>query len=1050
MKMSQKKRARMVFGGEKPILCPPDRASRSLAVRIFGFFCRLLVIFVTVLGFSSYILTAFYPALDTYACLWTALVSSLVIALACHHPLLALSGGVLSIAGMALWLLSKTDALASYLKLMVLTGYNAALDRLYARGFYSMVLYRAEGGDGPEWLLSDLSVFVTLIVALLFVPFLARRARLAFPATVSVLCLFPLFLYNVPPTNTAIMLLIAGFAGTLIMAAHDRMYGRGVTERGYEESTLLFVDDRPSLPEDMPDRAAMARERRREKEERRQQKQSAKLKTVEEELTDYFESSKKKVKRTQSDRMNEKNDATRRRERERRRQIARVRRYDRTVAESRSAMGGVAGAVVTVIALLLLAIPAATVSGPFSTIDAIDRRVEAYREYVTAKLRGDDPVLDLYTYLEAIEDAEPHSTTAKTQVFDEIRLVHVGSQYGSELYMPNFIGVDYADGAWQYFSDEQYFAWRERYGVEDAPAETTYADFIEMMAPDLIGDDVDWVDKFSANRDYGFAAYMVNTRRLRAMGSDALLPRVWNANMGILEYQTTERRELPFATAFDGIFTGHLFDDAELSYSVLAYAPIQTNPEWIDNVAAMIASYEAARDEIERYENSRAKYNFVPDYSLIDPRFTNYAKLYIEDSNTIERQRLTAQMEAIDAYTDFVYDTYLDSADSDIVRAFADRVVSESGIDAQMAAERSSWGSETYKSRHLLTMAVIDTLVLEKTYSRTITQAADPTLDGVENFLDVMDEGYCVQFASTAALTLRELGIPVRYVEGYLATDYQYNIGSTGLDRYTTYVRDSNAHAWIEVWYDGIGWIVYETTPVYYTDMYGTSSSTAGRLPSTDGDSSSGSPETPKTPVTPPEEQEPGLPVTTPDDKVDESGVDVAAILRTLGIVLAVLVPVAVLAWLIGRTVLGAKHAERARQELALRAAQGGFANEDERRATARALIRQTMALLSLYGTPPERGELKDDYARRLSFAYERVLGYPAEYADEGDTEHEVVSHIRLAELFDAMAAEEFGGGMSEQDMKRLSELYLTLRAAVHLFIPAHRRAYLHYIKRML
>ena len=33
-------------------------------------------------------------------------------------------------------------------------------------------------------------------------------------------------------------------------------------------------------------------------------------------------------------------------------------------------------------------------------------------------------------------------------------------------------------------------------------------------------------------------------------------------------------------------------------------------------------------------------------------------------------------------------------------------------------------------------------------------------------------------------------------------------------------MRDSSAHAWVEVWYDGIGWVQYEATPTYYSDMY--------------------------------------------------------------------------------------------------------------------------------------------------------------------------------------------------------------------------------------
>ena len=96
-----------------------------------------------------------------------------------------------------------------------------------------------------------------------------------------------------------------------------------------------------------------------------------------------------------------------------------------------------------------------------------------------------------------------------------------------------------------------------------------------------------------------------------------------------------------------------------------------------------------------------------------------------------------------------------------------------------------------------------------------------PDLDGVENFLTNTKEGYCVQFASAAALILREYGIPTRYVEGYIACDFNTNSSIDRVARSATYVHDYEAHAWIEVFFDGIGWVQYECTPAYYAGMYG-------------------------------------------------------------------------------------------------------------------------------------------------------------------------------------------------------------------------------------
>lgn len=92
--------------------------------------------------------------------------------------------------------------------------------------------------------------------------------------------------------------------------------------------------------------------------------------------------------------------------------------------------------------------------------------------------------------------------------------------------------------------------------------------------------------------------------------------------------------------------------------------------------------------------------------------------------------------------------------------------------------------------------------------------------DFVEYFIYENKIGYCSHFASAGAIMLRAMGYPARYVEGYainrsdledLASLY---IGETESE-YSTVditVKDYNAHAWVEVYYDGFGWIPVEFT----------------------------------------------------------------------------------------------------------------------------------------------------------------------------------------------------------------------------------------------
>ncbi|MDR7417473.1 MAG: transglutaminaseTgpA domain-containing protein [Armatimonadota bacterium] len=82
--------------------------------------------------------------------------------------------------------------------------------------------------------------------------------------------------------------------------------------------------------------------------------------------------------------------------------------------------------------------------------------------------------------------------------------------------------------------------------------------------------------------------------------------------------------------------------------------------------------------------------------------------------------------------------------------------------------------------------------------------------DAVDHFLFEERRGYCEQFASAMVVLLRSVGIPARLVTGY--TPGTLN-AVTGLLE----VRNSDAHAWVEVFFSGVGWIEFEPTPGFPT-----------------------------------------------------------------------------------------------------------------------------------------------------------------------------------------------------------------------------------------
>ncbi|MDO4549025.1 MAG: transglutaminase domain-containing protein [Clostridia bacterium] len=94
---------------------------------------------------------------------------------------------------------------------------------------------------------------------------------------------------------------------------------------------------------------------------------------------------------------------------------------------------------------------------------------------------------------------------------------------------------------------------------------------------------------------------------------------------------------------------------------------------------------------------------------------------------------------------------------------------------------------------------------LKENYSYTLDVNYPPrNRDFVSFFLLQSRRGYCSYFASAMAVMGRMVGLPTRYVEGYMVP-----ARSSG----TTLVTGKNAHAWVEVYFSGIGWVTFNPTP---------------------------------------------------------------------------------------------------------------------------------------------------------------------------------------------------------------------------------------------
>lgn len=106
----------------------------------------------------------------------------------------------------------------------------------------------------------------------------------------------------------------------------------------------------------------------------------------------------------------------------------------------------------------------------------------------------------------------------------------------------------------------------------------------------------------------------------------------------------------------------------------------------------------------------------------------------------------------------------------------------------------------------------IETYLATK-YPYTLTPGVPPMKkDFVDYFLFEGKKGYCTYYATAMTVMLRSIGIPARYVEGYiLPPDSRDGVFK---------VTNQQAHAWVEAYFEGFGWIPFEPTSPFVSAMY--------------------------------------------------------------------------------------------------------------------------------------------------------------------------------------------------------------------------------------
>jgi transglutaminase-like putative cysteine protease len=227
---------------------------------------------------------------------------------------------------------------------------------------------------------------------------------------------------------------------------------------------------------------------------------------------------------------------------------------------------------------------------------------------------------------------------------------------------------------------------------------------------------------------------------------------------------------------------------------------------------------------------ARQEISMVP--SLLPVAFASYPALLVTSHDaTVSRKddleyelRVARPLDRLVRYTAMVLPGELSTGDLSAVEGLSAGSLSWRGpaemppdVPAKVVELARQWCGDLLERRKGANGEQFDRLNLEIAgrvserlsagydYTLDLT-GADPTRDGVEDFLFHLKAGHCEYFASAMTVMCQALGVRARLATGFAGGEYD------GESRSYT-IRQRDAHAWTEVYTPLTGWKVFDATP---------------------------------------------------------------------------------------------------------------------------------------------------------------------------------------------------------------------------------------------
>lgn len=184
------------------------------------------------------------------------------------------------------------------------------------------------------------------------------------------------------------------------------------------------------------------------------------------------------------------------------------------------------------------------------------------------------------------------------------------------------------------------------------------------------------------------------------------------------------------------------------------------------------------------------------EISSIKPSELTVADEWVSNPQSAAQKQYS---EAEEVYRAFVYDNYT-KPDADLTKLI----------------NQIFWKDYDSKSDGIYSALNQVRTKLRQNYRYTKSPETAPEgKDPIEWFLTTSHKGNQMLYASAAVEAFRVHGIPARYVEGYYVGASRMEGSSHG----KVSITGKNAHAWVEVYFDGIGWKAIDVTPGYYYNV---------------------------------------------------------------------------------------------------------------------------------------------------------------------------------------------------------------------------------------